>query len=397
MPVQPGRATYALGVNYASMVSAAIAINLIPVFLTTLSADLGGLTSEELGRIGSVIFLGVLTGIFAASPLVNWLGAKPFAVAANMLVAAGLAVLAVTPGYTGLLAAVYIMGVGAGTFDVVLNPIVCALRPERRASGMNWLHAFYSIGAVAAVMVGSLALRCDVGWRSISLWIAAAPVAVGLTFITLEVPPLVAEGHERTPVRQLCGQPHFLAALAMMLLVGGTEVAVAFWLPAYAEKVLGFSKWTGGMALVMFCIAMAVGRAEAGVLGHWTSATGLVRASSAAATVLLATACFAPWPVVALGAFMATGLAISCLWPSTMAMAADRFPHGGASMFGMLSALGNTGCLVMPWVVGATAALAEARAGLGAAESLHWGMATAVACPLAMTVLAAWMGRRSGR
>ena len=75
-------------------------------------------------------------------------------------------------------------------------------------------------------------------------------------------------------------------------------------------------------------------------------------------------------------------------------MAADRFPGGGASMFGLLSALGNIGCLIMPWVVGVTAALAEAHGGLAGPASLRWGMATVIACPLLMMVLLAWMYRR---
>ena len=47
---------YALGLSYASMVSLAIAVNLAPVLLTTLSFALGGeegLTNEQLGRIGA--------------------------------------------------------------------------------------------------------------------------------------------------------------------------------------------------------------------------------------------------------------------------------------------------------------------------------------------------------
>ncbi len=55
-------------------------------------------------------------------------------------------------------------------------------------------------------------------------------------------------------------------------------------------------------------------------------------------------------------------------------VAADRFPSGGASMFGMLGAFGNLGCVVMPWVVGLVADLTNMR----------WGLSTATLCPLLM-------------
>jgi len=37
------------------------------------------------------------------------------------------------------------------------------------------------------------------------------------------------------------------------------------------------------------------------------------------------------------------GLAGSCLWPTTLGVASDRFPRGGATMFGLLAAFGNPG------------------------------------------------------
>ncbi len=41
MLVRKSSLAYALAVNYAAMVSLAMAVNLIPVFLTTLGASLG--------------------------------------------------------------------------------------------------------------------------------------------------------------------------------------------------------------------------------------------------------------------------------------------------------------------------------------------------------------------
>jgi len=399
-----GGLAYALVSSYASMMSIAVAVNLVPVFLTTLATDLGGptaeagssagLTSEQLGRIGSITFMGLLAGIALTTSLVGRLGPKPFAVSANVLVGVGLAVLGSVQTYAAVLVAVFIMGAGAGMLDAVLSPIVCALRPDRRASAMNWLHSFYSIGAICSILVASLALARGVGWRTISLYLAAAPVAVGLAFTAVRVPPMVPEGQAGMPLGHLCRRPAFLGAMAVLLLAAAAEMGVAIWLPAYGEKGLGFSTWTGGMALMVFSIMMAIGRTGAGVAGHWISAMSHLRVSAAAMAVLLAIGCFAPWPAAALAACMATGLAVSSMWPSTLAVAADRFPHGGAAMFGLLSGVGNLGCVVMPWVVGVTAAVAEERGGSSAAESLRWGLATVIVCPVAMTVLLAVMARR---
>ena len=74
-----GYLAYALGLNYAAMMSLAIVINLLPVFLTTLGAELGGeagLTKEELGRIGMVTFAGLVLGILVSGPLADRLAQR---------------------------------------------------------------------------------------------------------------------------------------------------------------------------------------------------------------------------------------------------------------------------------------------------------------------------------
>ena len=63
---------YAFALCYAAMVCLAIAVNLMPIFLTTLRVDLGGragLTGEQLGRISAITFTGLVGGIFS---LASW-------------------------------------------------------------------------------------------------------------------------------------------------------------------------------------------------------------------------------------------------------------------------------------------------------------------------------------
>jgi fucose permease len=384
-PTKPSVA-YGLVVNYAGMMCLAIAINLLPVFFTTLSADLGGeggLTLEQLGRLAGITFAGLVAGILLTGPLADRLGARPFTILGNALIALGLAALGLAPGYVTVCLAAFVMGLGAGILDMVLSPIVCALQPERRTAAMNWLHSFYCTGAVLTVLAGSLALRLGIGWRSLSLSLTLMPALVALAFAFMRMPNLVAEGGQRLRLRELIFRPYFRVALAAIFLGGATEAGLAQWLPAYAEKTLDYSKWTGGMALLFFSLAMAIGRIAAGMAGGRLNPFALLLGCCGGSAALFAVACFAPWPGVALGACMAVGLAGSCLWPSTLGVAADHFPRGGASMFGMLAACGNFGGAFMPWMVGLTAAW----------TSMRWGLATTALCPLLMVFLLLWMRR----
>ena len=386
---KPTGVGWALALNYAAMMCLAIAVNLIPVFLTTLSTDLGGpagLTKEQLGRLGGITFAGVVAGVALTGPLADRWGAKPFALGGNLLLCLGLALLGVAPGYGAVLLAVFVMGFGAGTLDMILSPIVCALQPTRRTAAMNWLHSFYCTGAVATILVASLALRLGAGWRAIALGLLPLPALVAAGFARLRMPALVQAGEQRTRLRQLVRLPYFGVALAAIFFAGATELGMAQWLPAYAEYTLGFSTWTGGMALLSFSIAMAVGRIVAALLGPRFNAFQMMGVCCWTSVGLFLVACFSPISTLALTACVAAGLTGSCLWPSMLGVAGDRFPQGGASMFGLLAALGNFGGVFMPWLVGVAAD----------AASLRWGLSTATLCPLLMGLALLWLQRSGG-
>lgn len=381
---------WALGINYAGMVALAVAVNLTPVFLTTLSRELGGaagLTNEQLGRIGAVTFMGLVLGILVTGPLADRLGPKMFAVLGNLFVCAGLLLLGTAGSYSQVLAATTVMGFGSGVLDMVLSPIVCALQPERRAAAMNWLHSFYCTGAVLTILIGALALRLGLGWRAISLWLALVPAGVAMGFTRLRIPHLVTDAAGRMRLRELIREPFFLVALVAIFMGGATELGMAQWLPAYAEKQLGFTAWTAGMAFLGFSLAMAAGRMAAGLIGHRISPYSLMSVCCWTAVILFLVACAPWWPRLALAACVASGLAGSCLWPSLLGVTADRFARGGASMFGMLAALGNFGGVFMPWAVGLIADRA----------SLAVGLLTSAVCPLVMALLLVWMRRHDTR
>jgi fucose permease len=256
------------------------------------------------------------------------------------------------------------MGLGAGALDMILSPIVSVLRPDRRTVALNFLHGFYCVGAVFTILAGALALKFNVHWRAATLGIIPFPLIVAACFVFAYIPPLIAEGSERVRTRSLLREPFFLLALLAITLGGATELGLAYWLPTYAQKDLGFAKFTADLSFLGFSLAMAVGRLAIGLLGHRVNTMKLLMNCCIASTVLFVVAGFAP-PGVALTACIVTGLAGSTLWPSTLAVVSDRHPHGGATMFAVLAALGNAGGIAMPWVMGLIADATNLRLAVG--------------------------------
>jgi fucose permease len=276
-----------------------------------------------------------------------------------------------------LLLSVGVLGFGAGCLDMVLSPIVAALLPEKRASAMNWLHSYFCTGSFITVMITSESLRWDISWRWVCGAMILLPASVFLGFLPVHVPPMVHEDHDREPVLSLLRRRHLLAGFVIIFLAGGTEMSVVQWLPAYAERVLGFTKSVSGHALAGFFIGMALGRILIASVGHRFTPLQLLKIGALCCLALLAVGVLAPNRWWALGGCAGLGFSVSWLWPTTLAMTADRSPHGGATMFALLAVCGNAGCFSMPWIVGFVADR----------SSLRYGMMTILAGPIAMLSL----------
>ncbi|MBS0630547.1 MAG: MFS transporter [Verrucomicrobia bacterium] len=363
---------------YVTMMCLAIGLNLLPVFLTAIGASYGGatgLTQEQLGRLGALLFGGLVTAILCTGPLADRLGAKPFALLGNGLMSASLVGAALAPGYATLGLAMFFLGVGAGMLDMVVSPVVAALNPTRRAAAMNWLHSFYCVGAVVTILTGTLVLRAGGGWRAACLLLAPFPLLLLGALVPRRFPELSAEGG-RLGLRTLLRRPWFWGAMVAILLGGATEAALVQWLPAYAERALHYPAWVGGVALLLFSVAMAVGRMAVGSAEkldpYYVMAWGC-----GISVALFLVGSFWPGPGVALAACIIVGATGSCLWPTMLAVTADRYPEGGASMYGALGAGGNAGGICLPWIVGWVADFSD----------LHWGIAVSAIAPAIMLPL----------
>ncbi len=364
---------------FAGMMSLAIGMNLLPVFLVGISASFGGeigLSKEQLGRLGAITFAGLVLGIGLSGPLADRMGAKIFAVAGNLLIMLGLIMMAISQDYNTLLVAMLVVGLGAGVLDMVLSPVVAAVNPDARSGAMNWLHSFYCVGAVVTILIATVTLAWGGDWRLVCWLVIPMPAALVLAFWWMEFPSLVTEAG-RMPMAGLFRRWWFVGAMLAIFLGGATELGLAQWLPAYAETSLNFSPAMAGTALLLFSVAMALGRMVAGALGNRVNPFHLMIGGCLSTVLLFLLGAWLPTPGLALSACIVAGFTGSFLWPTMLAVTADRYPNGGASMFAVLAALGNAGGIFMPWMVG----------WVGDKRSLADGIALSAVAPLVMAVI----------
>lgn len=353
------------------------------------------MSEQQLGWIGTLLFVGLTFGLLVSSPIADRLGARAFVLLGNALVAGGLGLMAAAPNYGVLLLAAWIMGTGAGVLDMILSPIVSALRPHNRTSAMNWLHSFYAVGKILITLVasGMIALSgrgLAVGglsipgwafsWRALCVLVIAVPVVLLIGFWKADLPPLVAEKRQRTSAGALLGSATFLITMVLMFLAGAAELGMAQWLPAYAETSLEYPKWAATQALTAFAVAMTLGRFAGGMVSRYVRPMPLLVSCCVATALLYLVAAWCPNRLIALMACILTGLAVSIVWPTMLGITADRFPYGGAMMFGILAAAGNMGGVVN-LLIGTVAEK----------YGLRTAVASTAACPILMIVLLVWL------
>ena len=194
---------------------------------------------------------------------------------------------------------------------------------------MNWLHSFYCVGAALTIFVATLAIGAGFGWRSLALGMLPIPALIGLLFFWIPLPPLIPEDQKRSRVRDLLRQRYFLFILAAIFFGGATEMGMAQWLPSFAELDLKLNAGIGGGSLLAFSVAMALGRMVIGLLNRDVSMVRIMIGCCATTAVLFLVAGFFPHPWIALAAAILSGFTGSCLWPSTLGLAGDRYPPGG--------------------------------------------------------------------
>jgi fucose permease len=384
----------------------ALVINLTPLLFIPLKDELG-LSYEQIGRLILVNFATQMVMDVGCGLLVDRLGAKPFIVASNVLAVVGLWLFALTPAafanpYVGLLLGTVVFSMGGGLLELLLSPIVNAVPSERKAADMALLHFFYAFGQVVVVLVTTLVLRVAGlrSWRVVVLAWSVMPALDAIGFARARIPRL-APPQGRQPARDLLRSPVYVVSLLVIGLAGASEIAIAQWTSAFAERALGWPKVVGDV--VGFCLfgaGLGAGRLVYAIKGERIDLRRMMILGGALAAATYLVAGLSPWPVVSLGACAFAGLTVSMLWPGTLSLTAARFPLAGASMFALLAASGDTGASLMPWLVGVVAdaaptfgpGLSRIAARMGPEQlGLRAGLVAASLCPVVMTALLVWL------
>ncbi len=336
----------------------------VPVVLIELARSLnfpltdGGMGAGgalQLGRSIPMVFAMLFCG-FAAG---RW-GKVPTLGVSLLIMAAGIMLASAAPVYGLLFLAVAIAGLGEGVVEGLATPVVQDLHEhEEPGRYINFAHSFWSIGVVVTVLAAGALLSWGVSWRLILLLAGVLALVPALLFLL----PSRGARHPDKPEKlhwttvwghatTLMKQPRFWLFFAAMVLAGGGEFCLTFWVSSFIRIDYAGSPWLGGLGTAVFAGGMIVGRMVSGFLVSQQRLRDLILWMAGAGTLL---ALFPPllhsiWILFVLLFFI--GIATGPFWPSIQSYCVDRIPGDSTMIYILLSCAGVPGCGLFAWLMG---------------------------------------------
>lgn len=321
-----------------------VASDLQRIFLDPIDKAHSG---EMVASILGVPFVGFALTIAIGSPMLDFIGMGLllplsgicFLTGTTLLVFAGS--ISTGPGvYNVLWAGALICGIGWGMVETVINPLMATLYPDDKTAKLNHLHAWWPGGLIIGGLLGVALSNMGMSWRVKLLCVMVPAVVVVVMCIGMKFPPTerVAAGVSTGSMFKELAQPMFLLLFCCMFLTAASELAPGAWVDFALSRTVHMP---GILLLVYVSGIMFVARHFAGPLVHKLSPIGLLWISCLLASIGLVALSIADSPVTGVLAATIWGCGVCFMWPTMLATASERFPHGGALLMGLMGTAGT--------------------------------------------------------
>lgn len=161
-------ATLLLLIIYLIFISLGLPDSLVASSWPAISQSLE-ISADFQGILTFVVSLCTIISSFLTAKLVKWFTAKGVVLISILLTAIGLICISYSPNFALIVVSAIPLGLGAGAIDSTLNNYVAI---NYKAIHLNWLHAFWGVGASISPLICGAFLTDINGWRNGALCLA---------------------------------------------------------------------------------------------------------------------------------------------------------------------------------------------------------------------------------
>jgi len=330
---------------------------MIAAMLGTILPDLAArfqLTPKQNGTIAFAQAIGLIIASVGVGPLIDTEGKKVGMILGLATITVALFLLPKSTGYGSVMLYMFLLGLGGGIIVTGANALASDVNAASRGTTLNLLNLFFGLGGLATPFISANLMKRD----SIRLCYTVA----GLTAVTLAVniatampAPTGARGFVFSDIGPVLGKPTlFLLALFLFLYVT-CEVGVWNWLVQHliAQGI------PESRALNILSLGFALGLLIGRVVISQVLKTVPAENVTLAAAIMMAITTFWMLNTKTAGAagiavFLA-GVAMAPVFPTVLAMVADRFTSMTATAQGIVISSGWIGLAVSSRIIGSIA------------------------------------------
>lgn len=160
-----------------------------------------------------------------------------------------------------LILSAYFLGAGGGAIDTSLNIFASA---NFSPSVVNWMHAFYGIGATSGPLILTWFFTMGLTWKSGYIMVGSIQIALGILFLITSkmwaFKEEVREVQEKVPYALTLQNPMVWLSILIFFIYVGLEVSVGQWLFTVLTKSRDISVESGGLWVSTFWGSLTAGR-----------------------------------------------------------------------------------------------------------------------------------------
>jgi MFS family permease len=329
------------------------------VRLPSLKAGLS-LTDGELGIILTLFGAAALPTMQFAGPLVARFGSARVMRLALVVLPLTLFGIGLSPNFGGVVVAVLLMGMVHGLLDVSMNAHAVAVERTLKQPIMNGCHAAWSLGSVAAALIGAAVIQGGVNPAPHFLWFGGVLIVVGTAVSWWLLPPS-ADRVEKSPgdpkprATWRSGWTRTVVVFGLMgFIVLLLESGVSSWSSIFLHDSRGATLTVAALGYTAFTACQTAGRLIGDRLNTRFGRPTLFRFNGVVALAGLAVALLVPSPPLAIAGFALLGLGESVLLPlifSAVGHAGGDGP-GAATFLSRFTTFTYAGLLIGPALIG---------------------------------------------
>jgi len=258
---------------------------------------------------------------------------------------------------------VILMGIGCGLILGSSHAVLVGLHPRRKGSILNYHHIFSASGSlIGPLVIGFLLSRQEkwqYGYEILGIFVLA--LAAFLVFVR------APKGEIRNRVRfrqigRLARHKNFIFLVFVDFLSMGTQFSVIYLSVTFLKEAKGFSVVAASAILSAFFIFMILGRLVCG----WAMVRNLNTRILLILLLSLVAISFLGWKGdgwISAAGIMLTGLAISGVFPSLVALTGEIFQDLAGTAMGFMVMMSGFGGMFFCWLTAVVSQKAEAGFG----------------------------------